>query len=170
MDFWINNSIALMSAFIALCAFILTILNSRQTIKHNKISVRPVLTTRQHHYPSNKEGTVAFELINAGLGAAIIKNFTLIYNDTTVSNNSAEQYTNFMKNLCKEFSDVLYGMYVPGGVMQVSEHCVLLSFKYNCQTQDVSFIEKINLVVEYQSMYRDQTFTYDSREDRLYHK
>ena len=77
MSLDVNTSIALASAFVAACALGVTIWQGRQNYKHNKLSVRPLLATMEHHHTTDNIGHIAFELINCGVGPAIIKNFVL---------------------------------------------------------------------------------------------
>ncbi len=169
MSLDINTSIALASAFVAACALGVTIWQGRQNHKHNKLSVRPLLATMEHHHVTDNIGYVAFELINCGVGPAIIKNFVLLFGDQEVSRNNRKTYDDFLKNKCEGYMDVYTGQYVPGGAMQAGEKHLLLSFKYDTEKQDVEFAHQLNLLVDYQRIYEDETFTYDSRKDRLFH-
>lgn len=165
----INTSIALASAFVALCALGVTLWQGRQNHKHNKLSVRPLLATMEQHHTKENIGYVAFELINCGVGPAIIKNFALLFGDEEVSRNNRTTYDDFLKSKLEGFMDVYTGQYVPGGAMQVGEKHVLLAFKYDTEKHDIDVIHQLNLLVDYQSIYQDEVFTYDSRKDRMFH-
>lgn len=159
--------IAFVSAFVAICALGVTIWQRRQNHKHNRLRVRPILTTTMEH--DIETGFVAFHLTNSGVGPAIIKNFVLLFRDKEISRNNWETSDDFLKSKTKGFKDVFIGQYVPGAAMQVGENFLLLSFEYNPGKHKIEFIHHLNLLVDYQCIYQDKTFTYDSRKDRKFH-
>ena len=170
MSIDINTSIALASAFVATCALGVTLWQGRQNYKHNKLSVHPSLGTFEYHDTiSSKAGNLTFELMNCGIGPAIIKNFVLLYDGKEVSRNSRKTYYEFLQDLLADYDSLEISMYGPGAVMQVGEKMRLLSFDYNLKKQDIDFADKLNLIVDYQSIYEDEIFTYDSKRDRLFH-
>jgi hypothetical protein len=170
MNFNAETWIALASAAVALCALGVTVWQGRQNYKHNKLSVRPFLGTFEYSDTLNrKTGRLTFELINCGIGPAIIKNFVLLYDGKEVSRNNRKNYYEFLQNLLADFGELEISMYGPGAAMQIGEKLLLLSFDYDLKKQDIGFADKLNLVVEYQSIYEDEVFTYDSKRDRLFH-
>ena len=73
MDWQIVIGIA--SIVIASCAVIVSVWHGWVTRKHNKLSCKPHLTT--WNYSAEKEGCYAVELMNNGLGPALIKEFLI---------------------------------------------------------------------------------------------
>jgi hypothetical protein len=66
---------ALASVVIAFCAFVLTVWQVVTTRRHNRLSVKPFLTTwTDSDYDENRYG---IKLINNGVGPALIKSFTI---------------------------------------------------------------------------------------------
>lgn len=64
---------------ISICAIILTLQQTLQTRHHNKLSVRPKLTTStETTYPAINQIERVVTLSNNGLGPAIIKSFELL--------------------------------------------------------------------------------------------
>lgn len=162
-----ETSISLASAVVALCALGVTVWQGNQNYRHNKMSVRPKLTASENYQDDDKGRTVNFELINAGFGPAIIKDFILVYDGKEVSNNNRKTYEDFLQQLSKEVVFQSLYSFIPDSSLLAGERYELFSFRYK-HGQDVSFIDKLNLRVNYQSIYEDETFIYDSKKDRLF--
>lgn len=159
--------ISIASAVVALCALGVTVWQGRQNDRHNKMSVRPKLTASEDYHDDDYGRIVSFELINAGFGPAIIKDFILVYDGKEVSKNNRKTYEDFLRHLSKDV--VFQSMYsfIPGSSLSAGERYELFSFRHK-QGQDVSFIEKLNLRVNFQSIYEDETWEYDSKKDRSF--
>ncbi len=163
--------IQIFSVFIALCALLLTIWQGRQNYKHNKLSVKPHLRIMEHE-ESIEDGKVLIQksLENCGLGSAIIKDFILLYNNQEVSRNNRATYEEFLNNKFKDMAvEFSIGHYIPNFAINVGESLPLLNLQFDPNNYNTDFLDKLNLIVHYQSIYQDETFTYDSREDRKFH-
>lgn len=68
---------------IALCALAFSIWQGMQTRKHNKLSVRPHLTTWTNN--DERNGFYKLELINNGLGPALIEKFLIKMDGKVIS-------------------------------------------------------------------------------------
>jgi hypothetical protein len=169
MEFSAEIYIAIASTIIALCALGITLWQAHLSYKHNKLSVQPLLATHETHNKKDDTGYVLFELNNCGIGPAIIKNFTLLYGDQEVARNNRKQYADYLENLVADCNEKYTGSLVPGGALQVSERHPLFAFQYDLEKKNIDFVHKLNIIVEYQSIYRGKTFTYDSRKDRHFH-
>lgn len=163
-----ETSISLASAVVALCALGVTVWQGRQNDRHNKMSVRPKLTASEDYQDDDKGRTVSFELINAGFGPAIIKDFVLIYDEKEVANNNRKAYEDFLQQLSKDVVFQSLYSFIPDSSLLAGERYELFSFRHR-HGQDVSFIDKLNLRVNYQSIYEDEIFVYDSKKDRRFH-
>lgn len=159
--------ISLASAVVALCALGVTVWQGRQNDKHNKMSVRPKLTASEDYEDDDKGRTVSFELINAGFGPAIIKDFVLVYDGKEVANNNRKAYEDFLRQLSQDVSFQSLYSFIPDSSLLAGERYELFSFRHK-HGQDISFIDKLNLRVNYQSIYEDEIFVYDSKKDRLF--
>ncbi len=159
--------ISLASAVVALCALGVTVWQGRQNDRHNKMSVRPKLTASEDYQDDDKGRTVSFELINAGFGPAIIKDFVLVYDGKEVANNNRKAYEDFLRQLSKDVTFQSLYSFIPDSSLLAGERYELFSFRHK-HGQDVSFIDKLNLRVNYQSIYEDEIFVYDSKKDRLF--
>lgn len=168
MSFNPETWIAIASVVTAVCALGVTVWQGRQNYKHNKMSVRPNLSAFESYDDNGKTRLVAFELINSGFGPAIIKDFILVYDGQEVSKNNRKTYEDFLREKTKSFTDLNIVSFVPDSSLLMNERCEIFSFRHK-HGQDASFIDKLNLRVNYQSIYEDETFTYDSRKDRKFH-
>lgn len=160
--------IALASVVVATCALAITIWQGRQNHKHNKLSVKPLLTTSEgfEEVGRNKFITTV-EVLNTGFGPAIIKDFILIYDGQEVSKNNCQSYQELLDKIAKPLH-VNHYWFAPESSMPAEDVQELLSFEHK-RDDDISFLKKLNIKINYQSVYGDETFTYDSRKDRLYH-
>ena len=79
----IESIIALTAVVISIASLLFSVFYSRKTmriaLKHNQLSLLPVITT---HYKtlSNKENFESLDLENKGIGPAILKSVTFVYN------------------------------------------------------------------------------------------
>lgn len=163
-----ETSISLASAVVAACALGVTIWQGRQNDRHNRMSVRPKLTASENYQDDDNGRTVTFELINSGFGPAIIKDFILVYDGKEVSKNNRKTYEEFLTHLSKDVQFQSLYSFIPDSSLLAGEKYELFSFRHK-HGQDVSFIDKLNLRVNYQSIYEDETFPYDSKKDRQFH-
>jgi hypothetical protein len=157
------------SGIIAVCALVVTFWQGCVIRKHNKLSVRPMIATMERHDEKDGVGYIGFDLENSGVGPAVIKSFVLLHEDSEVSRNNRKTYDDFLRDKTKGFHNVYTGSLVPGYSMQAGTKHPLLIFSYETDKHDVSFIHDLNIIVEYQSIYQDEVFTYDSRKDRQFH-
>ena len=67
--------IAIASSVIAICALIYSIWQGKQLQKHNKLSFKPHIDN--WGYTDSQKGVYTIDLINNGLGPAVIKEFTI---------------------------------------------------------------------------------------------
>lgn len=156
------------SAVIATCALGVTFWQACVMRKHNRLSVKPFLATTEGNDKKGDGGKVSFVIENCGVGPALIKSFALWDEDREVCKNNRKAYEDHVDKIMSGFRDILMSCFVPGFAIPVGSKHTLLEFSYS-QGQDISFIHKLNVVVEYQSIYQDEIFTYDSRKDRQFH-
>lgn len=162
-EMWIAGA----SVVIACCALGVTIWQGRQNHKHNKLSVKPLLTTVETRHKINDTFETSVDIKNTGLGPAIIKDFILIYDDEEVSKNNRQLYHEFLNKIASHLN-VKHYWFVPNSSMPADDVQELLFFEHKTD-DDILFLQKLNIKINYQSIYGDETFTYDSRKDRLYH-
>lgn len=85
------------SAVIALCALVFSIWQGIVARRHNRLSVRPHLSTWTHRVA--EKGFYSIEVINNGIGPAIIEEFTIKVDGKTVTGNGVEAVENVLKIL-----------------------------------------------------------------------
>lgn len=84
-----NTLIAFSAIVLSLVGIIATIITLYITIRHNKLSVVPILAISKRLV--NETKTINIEIVNCGLGTAIITEISLIYNDITYLRNDFKQ-------------------------------------------------------------------------------
>lgn len=164
-EMWISMA----SAVVAVCALGVTVWQGNQNYRHNKMSVRPKLTASEDYQDDDNGRVVSFELINAGFGPAIIKDFILVYDGKVVAQNNRKTLEDFLKKLTKDKNVELLSLYsfIPDSLLLTEESSEIFSF-YIQHGQDMSFIDKLNIRINYQSIYEDETWEYDSKKDRRF--
>ena len=72
-------TLGLLGVCIAVCALYTSYFVAKETIRHNKLSVQPKLTTISH---TSADSTIRYELHNGGLGPAVLKEVIVNINGT----------------------------------------------------------------------------------------
>lgn len=127
-----------------------------------------MLTTFQAEDEKDNTYYSKIYLENCGVGPAIIKNFILLEGDQEVSRNNFRKNQEYIKQRIPAAENLYIGFCVPGYVLSAGTKHTLLEIVTKT-AQDIAAIEKLNLIVEYQCIYQEEVFTYDSRNDRIYH-
>ncbi len=154
--------IAMASGVIALIALGFAIVQGWQNHKHNKLSVLPLVSVMRDSSiitDINIKEDIHYKviLINQGVGPAIIKKFELLFDGESVLPNDADTYESFLDKKTQNFIGRNFGHRAQGSVIKVGEQLILWEFKY-VKNQDISEVTKLGLKIEYQSIYRDETF------------
>ena len=154
--------IAMASGVIAIIALWANIREGKETRKHNRLSVQPLLRVLKSDAIKGNVRTYKIILINHGVGPAIIKNFELLYNGKRKSLNDSKTYSDFLKKKISKFKGLKRGgtnHRTKGYSIKMGEELIL--WKFECDKhQDIEDIEKVNIRIEYQSIYRDKTFNF----------
>ena len=165
-DLMAESYIAMASGVIALIALLFAIIQGWQNQKHNRLSVKPFLITFTASGIDKNLRSTNLRIDNRGVGPAIIKNIVLFYKGKEVARNNHNDYNNFMQEKLKYFTDPHGGFFFSGNIIQAGEKRIIYEFKYDPLTQNTAFLNEIELLIEYQSIYEDEIFTLDSRETR----
>lgn len=157
------------SSIIALCALVFSIWQAVQARKHNRISFRPHLTSWAHIEPT--KGVYAVELINNGLGPALIRSFTVKVDGKRVSGKNTEQIDNAVKILFpNEQFKAHYAYLGKKYAMGAKDKCkvAIIQF-YGEQLPSRDYVEqtinRADLEVEYESFYGEKYF-FNSADDK----
>jgi hypothetical protein len=162
-------SISLASAVVAACALGITVWQACLTRKHNQLSVQPYLTTSQFENAENHVFTLTISLENCGIGPAIIKNFIFFDGDQEIARNNYHLVESYLKNNILSAYVFYFGFCVPGFAISAGTNHLLLQITSTSGPVNMSLINRLNIIVEYQSIYQDDVFVYDSRNDRIFH-
>lgn len=153
------------SSIIALCAILFSIWQGIQIRKHNIISFRPHLTTWTHN--EHVKGTYVVDILNNGLGPALIKKFTIKIDGNEINGEGTEPIDKALKILFSK--ELYYSSYAYLGenyAMGAKDKCRFLIIQFygeEIPSSDYvkSKIERADLVVNYESFYGER-FTFNT--------
>ena len=129
--------------------------------KHDKVAVQPLLEFDGYIgegdvQDNNKNSKFEVTLVNRGVGPAIIKSFVLKIDGKEKSRNNSKKYYDSLEKLLKGFKPLMISHRSSGSAVQVGEKIVVLRFKYNAREDNIDFINKVEILVKYQSIYKDK--------------
>lgn len=156
---------AISSAAIAVFAFFTTTWQAITTRKHNRLSVKPMLST----WTTTAPDRYTFKLSNIGVGPALIKSFHVYVDDKKIDGTGTEPIAKAVHILFPQNPpQILNCSYLTKGGA--------LSANFGIDVADLLFPptalpspavlehlqKRIKLVVEYTSIYEEKTYSYDS--------
>ncbi len=153
------------SAVIALCAVALTVWQACIARRHNKLSVRPHLTTWTHSDKTNH--VYAVDLLNNGIGPAFIKDFKLLVDGHAVVGEGYEPIEKALTILFPQYQYSSQQAFVgPGYSMAANEtrQLVVVQFRGTNlpKPEEVDHaIKRVCLLINYSSIY-EESFVLDS--------
>ena len=161
LDLEANSIAAIASAVIAGLIFITTLWQILRNDKRNKILVRPLLEFGGYigdgdKQKNKKNSKFEVTVVNRGVGPAVIENFILKIDGEEKSRNNSNDYHDSLEKLLKNFKPLMNTHLSSGSTVQVGEEIVVLRFKYNAKADNIDFINKVEILVEYQSIYKDE--------------
>ena len=155
---------AIASIVIAGIASLATVMQGVHNREHNRRSVQPLLTCVHDFKKSGNITYVQFDILNSGTGPAIIKNFISVVDGKELTRNDVKEHYKFFDVNTQGFGVMLVGFTGPDSIIRVGEQQNLWTFEYDRTTHNADFIDRMKLVIEYQSIYRDRVFTYSPKE------
>lgn len=157
------------SALIALCALAYTIWQGKKTQHHNKLSFRPHLTTWTHK--DIDKGVYAVELMNNGLGPALIESFTIKVDGKNISGEQTEPIEKGLKILFPNLVYKSHQEYMGKGYsMAAKEKRTIVVIQFS-EPRSISkevvehAFNRADLIIKYKSFY-EEVFTYSSEDDK----
>lgn len=169
---------AIASAIIAVCAFVLTIFQFCATKKHNLLSVKPRLSSwlDANYVINEKTGAQDFHykvyLSNIGIGPALIESFDVYVDGEKVQKSGLEKIDEAVGLLFPVGNyRIQYRAHLTkGGALSVDQRQMLVHLVFPAGSVPDSITleqakKRIKLKVEYQSIYEDEIWPYDSLED-----
>ena len=127
--------------------------------------VRPHLTVLRGNAVAANIRHYEVTLVNYGLGPAIIKNFELLYKGKIVSRNNSVTYKKFLIKMMEKFKDRGTSHRTRGSIIKTGEELILWEFKCG-KDEDIKEIQKIKIYIEYQSIYKEETFYYPRKKQK----
>ena len=158
------------SALIAFCALAYTVWQGKQTQKHNKLSFRPHLHSWTHK--DSDEGVYSVDIINSGLGPALIESFTVKVDGKIISGEGTEPIEKALKILFPNGQYKSHQSYMAKNyAMAAKEKCTILAILFSAassltQESIEHAFNRADLIIEYKSFYEGK-FVYSSEEDKL---
>lgn len=159
------------SVIVALCAVVFTAWHACITRTHNKLSVKPHLTTWTHSAISTRKYSV--DLLNKGIGPAFIKSVG-IYVDGKLMEGDG----------CKPIEDAVALLFPPsiyrydveqafvgvGYSMAANEKCRLAAIEFSEESPPSAktfedALKRVDVIIHYASIY-EENFTLDSKKLR----
>ncbi len=159
---------------IAGLALLLTVWQGWQTRKHNRLSVKPLLKiiADERIKPSFSNLSpiqqLDLKIINKGLGPAIIKNFILQFDGKELTRNNQKFHMDKVREKLrgKVGKDAKLSFLVSDSVMQAGDNTLLLGIEYDLAKDSTDGIDKLDILVEYYSIYKDKTFACSTKDIR----
>lgn len=158
------------SAIIALCALFYTMLAGWYTHKHNKLSVKPHLTTWVTRNPQQRYYSLG--LVNNGLGPALITSVEITLDNQVIKGEGTEPIENIIRAL---FVDTQYtcdtSFFESGYSMPADERRTLVSLQFLepfTITPEIfeERMKRCGLYIRYRSFYNDK-FSYSSDIEKI---
>jgi hypothetical protein len=161
---WLSNNA---SNVIAICAFGATFWQAHLTRKHNKLSVKPYLTTWT---TMSSDGYSVLKIINNGIGPAHIKSFKILVDGQKMVGEALEPHDKCLKLLFPEYKYDWYGSYLGVGYMMRShEERDLIAIKFIGekmpeQVEVEHRAKRVQILIKYESIYKEED-DYDSQRE-----
>jgi hypothetical protein len=150
-----DASIGLGSAVIALCAFLVSIVQLRMQRTHDRLSVRPILDWTAHN---TNHVNHKWEIINVGEGTAIITSFRLlvgkdeiVWPSSKIIVSALESIGITSKHVVKYYAGITPVYVMPHEtklLLELHEDMAVLELKEICL--------KIGWILEYESVYGEK--------------
>ena len=156
--------IAISSTIIALCALVATFWQACVARRHNRLSVTPYLTTWSHH---DDKGVYKVDILNNGIGPALIKNFLVFVDSHEVKGQDAVIIRKALKILFPNYEYSVYNSFLSEGYMMApKEGRCLINIQFSGKVfpapEEIEHATKrVKIVIRYESIYKEKLI-YDS--------
>lgn len=158
------------SAVIALCALGLSIWQGCLARTHNRLSVRPHLTTWTHS--DAEKGFYAVELINNGIGPAVIEEFTVKVDGMPIYGDRTEVIEKTLKIVLPNLPYRSQQSYLANGyVMAPKERCTIFAVQFTGQPLPSKefaqhAMNRGDLEISYKSFYGEKLPLFTTQEEK----
>ena len=153
------------SSIIALCALAITLWQAHVTRQHNKLSVKPYITTWSHN--ENQQGFYAVDILNNGIGPALIRKFQIFVDGHEIKGQSLELIEKALGVLFPNYTYNSYKAYLSEGYMMApkeNRNLVKIQFlgsNFPSPVEIEHATKRVKILIEYESIYKEKQ-TYDS--------
>ena len=167
MDWEVITGIS--SAVIALCALAYTVWQGKQAQKHNKLSYRPHITSWSHR--NTDKGVYAVEVMNNGLGPALIESFTVKIDGKVISGEGTEPIETGLKILFPNAQYQSHQAHMGKGYsMAAKEKCTIVAVQFSGATPLTKeaiehTFNRADLIIKYKSYYEEE-FIFSSEDEK----
>lgn len=141
------------SVFIALCSFCFAIYQGLAIREHNKLSVKPHLMINDI-YIADKDGVIGLQLINNGVGPAVIRHFFLLHKNKQICSYESDAWVTVLNDLGFEAGDLIITRWHPSDYIASKEEGWIFALKNN-QKKDIFIksLDSISFHIDYDSIY-----------------
>ena len=161
------------SEITAICALLFTAYQAWLIRKHNRLSVKPNIITYPYRDKTGYTGKIQVELLNHGLGPAVIQEYKILLDntDTGIKNiNDAElALTKLLDNkivIHKSVEILSKGYHVAAKEKKVVFGLIFPINETQRFEDFLKMLERISLIVTYKSLY-GKSFIYDPRVENV---
>ncbi|HBG78575.1 MAG TPA: hypothetical protein DDW84_07020 [Phycisphaerales bacterium] len=157
MDWQVLTGIS--SSIIALCALIFTIWQGFIVREHNQLSYRPYLLTWTSS--DADKGIYSVELMNNGLGPALIENFVLKVDGEIISGDGTESVEKALRKLFPNHKYSSQQAFVSKGYsMPAKDKCTIVSVQFENPLPSREFVKNTinnrgDIEISYKSFYNE---------------
>lgn len=162
-----NNVTDWAAIAIAAGALGLTVFESRQTRRHNRLSIAPRLDAQCHIVPTVERA--AMRLTNQGLGPAVLKRFRWTLDGRTRQELGIQRFETFTEKL-RLGPGVVYSFPLPDNLLRAEESIDLISVPVGAWSSERSAairgaFRRLAFELEFTSLYEDpvRTFTFSGK-------
>jgi hypothetical protein len=161
-----QDTIGMASVVIALCALIFSFWQAAESREHNRLSLKPHLTTWAQRQPD--KGVFDVELINSGLGPAIIKRFTFLLDGQPLGDGSNSKIEHELKRLFPSGSyEFGISSFENGYAMSSNERRTVFHVKFLKEPFPIAstveqLLDRGDIEITYHSFYGEE-FKYSSK-------
>jgi hypothetical protein len=156
-NFEIKWIIDLATVLIATCALVATFWQILTTRRHNKLSVKPLLTF-DRHYSRSKDVNVGLHVLNCGVGPAIIESTSVVCGPKDMRATTVDELFEILQKYGID-GPVRYYWYSPGDVIPPNkdQHYITLLRDAGSRPENFTkFLDDIEIVIEYSSIYGER--------------
>lgn len=154
-----ETSVSFAALFISLCAFAVTIYQSYLTRKHNRLSVKPILTLDRFLDLDERSFSVTLE--NFGVGPAVIDTFTMKYRGQVIHSFEPQIVQLAFADNVLAIGNFKHYVYQSGEAVGAAQTKLILQINFldtpsftEAKCKDI--LKNLTLSIEYSSIYSDR--------------